>query len=135
MPVRAVGADELGRGGDGAQELLVGLDGDGRGCGRNRYGDRGLGGWGRTMPVAVGPKRLEQPRQPGMGRDDVAGATLEQAAPLLRDRVRVLEVLLEQRLRVARIQPIDVVHSSVLSSTGHRAPAPGPRPSTRASGR
>jgi hypothetical protein len=39
---------------------------------------------------------LEETREPGMCRHDVAVAALEQPAPLARDRVRVLEVLLEQ---------------------------------------
>jgi hypothetical protein len=47
------------------------------------------------------PGRLQQASETGMGCDDVTVATLEQLAPLARDRVRVLEVLLEQVTGVA----------------------------------
>ena len=54
-----------------------------------------------------------------MGCDDVTVATLEQLAPLARDRVRVLEVLLEQVTREACVQAVDVSHY-VLCSNGAR---------------
>ena len=79
------------------------------------------------------PSRLEQACETGMGRDDVAVAALEQLAPLARDRVRVLEVLLEQVAREARVQAVDVSHYVLCSNEaalpegmardhGHRQP-------------
>ena len=65
------------------------------------------------------PGRLQQAGETGMGCDDVTVATLEQLAPLARDRVRVLEVLLEQVTREACVQAVDVSHY-VLCSNGAR---------------
>jgi hypothetical protein len=53
-----------------------------------------------------------------MGGDNVAVAALEDPAPFARDRVRVLEVLLEQIAREARVEPVDVCHSCLCSSGG-----------------
>ena len=59
------------------------------------------------MAVSV-PEQLEQARESGMGRDDLAGAALEDAAPLRGNGVGILEVLLEQILRIAGVQTVDV---------------------------
>ena len=65
------------------------------------------------MPV---PGSLQQTSETGMGRDDVAVAALEELTPLARDRVGVLEVLLEQVAREARVQPVDVSHYVLCSN-------------------
>ena len=127
VAVHPVGLDQLRRRAHSAQELLVDLCG--RGLGLGSHDRRG------TVAVAVRPQRLEQPRQPRVRGDQLAVSALEQPAPLLRDRAGVLEVFLEQRLRVARVQPVDVVHRSTCSSTGGRAPVARPGAATRASGR
>ena len=49
-----------------------------------------------------------------MRGDEGAVAALEELAPLGRDPVRVLEVVLEQQPRVAGVQPVDVVPGHVL---------------------
>ena len=79
---------------------------------RGRRPEAGRGYRRRGVPVAVGAQRLEQPGEAGMRGDELARAALEQAPPLLRNSLGVLEVLLEQRLRVARVQLVDVVHRS-----------------------
>ena len=62
------------------------------------------------------PGRLQQAGETGMRRDDVAVAALEELAPLARDRVRVLEVLLEQVAREAGVQAVDVSHYVLCSN-------------------
>ena len=76
------------------------------------------------MAVAVLLQQLDQPREPGMRRDELARPALEQRAPFVRDTVRVLEVLLEQRARVARVQSVDVMHCHRLCCT-NRDPSRG----------
>ena len=49
------------------------------------------------VAVAVLLQQLDEPRQARMGRDELARAALEERTPLVRNPVRVLEVLLEQR--------------------------------------
>ena len=57
-----------------------------------------------------------QPHQTGMSRDDLAVAALEETAPFARDRFWVLEVLLEQVAREARVQAVDVSHNVLCSN-------------------
>jgi hypothetical protein len=117
MPVRAVRLDQCGRRRDAAEQLLVGdlrcssLD-DRLGCG--------------CATVAVG-ERLEQAEEARVGSDDLAVAALEEAAPLRRDRLGVLEVVLEQRPREPGVQPVDVfpAHSVLCSNPAVRT-AGGP---------
>ena len=125
VAVRAVGGDERHRGGDGLEEGLVRRrrcrDRHGRGRAGNRGGRRRRwwsrrrrrrrsGGCG-DVAVPVFLQQLDEPREAGMGRDKLARAALEEGAPLVRNPVRVLEVLLEQRVGVARVQSVHVVHS------------------------
>ena len=56
-------------------------------------------------------ERLEQAQQARVGRDELAVAALEQLAPLGRDRVGILEVVLEQVAGVAGVQAVDVVRT------------------------
>ena len=76
------------------------------------------GGAGRRVPALDGGvRRCRRPfdssrsssrASPGWSRDElVAVAALEERAPLVRDRVGVLEVLLEDEGRVARVQSVD----------------------------
>ncbi len=121
---RAVGADELGRGRDGAQELRVDLC---RRRGSRRHGGRrcGLGGRRSRVPVLAGAQRLEQSGEAGVRGDELARAALEQAPPLLRHRLRVLEIVLEEGLRVTRVQLVDVVHRRVFLAPGRGLLRPG----------
>ena len=62
-----------------------------------------------------GLSALEQPlRGPGCVATSSSSLALEERAPLRRDGLRVLEVLLEQELGVARVQAVDVGHAHVL---------------------
>ena len=56
------------------------------------------------------------PRKPGMSRDDLAVAAFEEPTPFARDRLWVLEVLLEQVAREARVQAVDVSHYVLCSN-------------------
>ena len=95
VAVRAVRLDERHRGRDAAEQRVV------DGCARRR--SRRRGGSLRAVPTAVSAvapfavlaQRLEQPRQAGMLRDQLAVAALEERPPLGRHRLGVLEVLLE----------------------------------------
>ena len=112
VAVRAVRLDERHRRGDAAEQLRV----DGRRLRRLEHRDRCLGGVGLGPRVAdvVGPvprKTLEQPREPGMGREQFGVAALEERAPLGRHALRVLEVVVEQRACVAGVQAVDVVRA------------------------
>ena len=115
VAVRPVRLDERHRRRDAPEQLRVGVDclrsleHDDRGCDlfvRFRFGCRLVTVLG---PVAREP--LEQPREPRMGLDQMRVAALEQRAPGRRNAVRVLEVLVEQRLRVATVQTVDVAHA------------------------
>ena len=110
MAVHAVRLHQRHRRRDRAQQLV----GD-----RRRLDRRGRwDGGGRRIPVAGA---LEQAREPRMGRDDVAATAFEELAPLRRDRVRVLEVVLEKVAREPRVQPIDVGHYCCCSNRATRA--------------
>ena len=84
--------------------------GHGRGRGRGRGLDgaarrrRRRGDGGRAAVSAVPRLRLDEPGEAGQRCEDVAVAALEQLAPGGVDRLGVLEVLLEQRADVARVQ-------------------------------
>ena len=104
MAVHAEGLDERHRGGDAAHELLVGDD-DLAHLRRRRC--RCLDG-----SVAVAAAALQQAREPGLRRQQLRRRCLEEGAPLGRDGGRVVEVLLEQQGRVARVQPIHHVRCS-----------------------
>ncbi len=51
---------------------------------------------------------LEQARQAGLNREEGLRLALEERTPLGRDRRRVVEILLENERRVARVQSVDV---------------------------
>jgi hypothetical protein len=86
MAVHPVCLDERHRGGDRTEQLV-----------RDRLclGRRGGLGLDRRRRLAVA-RALEQAREPRMGGHDVTAPALEELTPLRRDRVRILEVLLEQ---------------------------------------
>ena len=124
--------DERHRGGDAAEQLVV----DRRlGCGRRRGGRRRRGRLGRwrggcdgRVPVSV-TKGLEQPGQPRERGDELAVAALEERSPLGRNRLGVLEVLLEERARKARVQAVNVLHAHIfVVATGFPAPRAPRRP-------
>ena len=81
--------------------------------GSRRRGDGG-GAVSRRGAVPVGLQGLEEPHQPGMGGDELAVAALEQASPLRRDGLGVLEVLVEERPCVAGVQSVDINALTVL---------------------
>ena len=82
-------------------------------CDRNGLRGR-FGSLGRR---AVLPQRLEQASEAGERLDDCRVAALEERAPFLRNRLRILEVLLEQGLGIARVQSVDVAHLHHVRST------------------
>src|SRR5262249_50652066 len=116
VAVHAVGLDEGHRRGDRAEQLVA----DGQRLGRGGRGCRRRRGWRGRRHVAVA-RALEQPREPGMRRDQVAATALEELAPLTRDRIWVLEVVLEQVAREACVQPVDVGHYTCCSNRATRA--------------
>ncbi len=103
------------RSGHGAEQLV----GDGFGLGRRRRGDRTgrrnrRRGRGRSrMAVSC---QLQETGETGMRRDDLAVAALEEQAPFPRDRLWILEVLLEEIAREARVQAVDVSHYVLCSN-------------------
>jgi hypothetical protein len=117
MPDHAEGLDERHPGGDAAEQLLV----DRRGCGRlgrrrrrfcggrRRLDGRRRSGDGGVPVAAVRLEAVEQHREPGLQRDELVGvARLEDGAPLVGDGGGVVEVLLEDEGRVARVQSVDL---------------------------
>ena len=102
VAVHAVRLDERHRGGDAAEEHLVGTALGAAPAGR-RPARRGAAGAATCRAPLPSRQRLEQPREAGERRDELAVAALEQRAPLRRNGLRVLEVLLEeQRARSRR---------------------------------
>ena len=71
----------------------------------------------RDVAVPVLLEELDQPREAGMGGHQLAGPTLEQRAPLARDRLGILEVLLEERAGEACVQAVYFVHAHTLCCT------------------
>ena len=130
MAVHAVRLDERHGSGDAAEQRLVDL-GVRWGVGRRRRSHRGRGrcrrhGWGcgRSLAVStVAAGELEQPLQSWMAGDQLRRAALEQSTPLLRHRIRVLEVVLQQEPGVPGVESVDVVraHSPCCSSAVSRA--------------
>ena len=112
VPVRAVRLHERHRRGDAADQLVVGSGGCRRRCRRGR--GRGLSLRRRrrdrrpAVAAAVLPEALEQPGEPRLGREQLFRCALEEGAPFGRDGTRVVEVLLEQERRIARVQSIDL---------------------------
>ena len=104
-------------------------------CAQRRWAARGGCGAARVplpLPRCAARQLLEQPRDPGMGRDELGIAALEERAPLGRHRLGVLEVLVEQGARVAGIQAVDVLRAHPCVVPGALGtPAPG-RPSSTA---
>ena len=130
MTMGSVGLDQRHRGGDAFEERLVR-----RGRGRPRGGglfprrlrrcqgrrrlDRDRCGRlsGRRSAVSL-LQVLEQAGEPRQSLDDAGITTLEERSPFLRDRLGVLEVLLEQSLGIARVDSVDIAHAhQVRSST------------------
>ena len=100
VPVRAIRLDERHRRGDSSEQLVVDL-GAAAPAGAASRSRRGRG--------AVRPP-LEQPDEPGLQPEQLAVVRgLEERTPLLGDGRRVLEILLEQLTREARVQRVDVV--------------------------
>ena len=110
VAVHAVRLDERHRRGDAAEEQVVGgTCGRRFGRRRRRYGRGARGGAVAVLGRRRGELRaLEQAGEARKVGEGVGGVRLEQGAPLGRDRVRILEVLLEDRAGVARIQSVDV---------------------------
>src|SRR5436190_15214007 len=125
MAVHTVRLHERHRGRDGAEQLV----GDGLRLGwrRGRRSRRRVAGL-----VAVAGE-LQQADQPGMRCDDVARAALEQLAPLARDRFGILEVVLEEVAREARVQSVDV-HYILFSKAGSQPSARAPEMRLRLAG-
>ncbi len=110
MPVHPEGLDERHGSGDAADELLVDL-------GRRRGSRRGLGyrrrrrGNGdRRVPIpSVSLQPLEQEREPGLEREQLLlRSGLEERTPLRGDGAGIVEVLLEEQCRIARVEPVDL---------------------------
>ena len=101
VAVRPVRLDQRHRGRDTADEQRVRRELRLR-LGRLRRDRR------RRSAVAVLAQRLEQAQETGVRGDELAVAALEQPPPLRRDGFRVLEVLVEERARVAGVEPVDV---------------------------
>ena len=122
MAVHPVRLDERHRGCDATEERLVDLARDRRG--RHGLGGRGRLGRGGRMAVAA-VERLQQAEQSGMRGNELAVAALEQLAPFGRDGVGILEIVLEQKPGVARVQPVDVVRAHTVCCTNVRGPSTG----------
>jgi hypothetical protein len=101
MPVRAIGLDERNRRRNSFEQLLVDR-------GRRRLLDRFSRGSGTVRPA------FEQPDEAGLQPKQFSVIRgLEERTPLLGDGRRVLEILLEQLTREARVQRVDVVRHDV----------------------
>jgi len=64
---------------------------------------------------------FEQARKAGMRGDDVTPSALEELALFGRYRLVILEVVLEQVAREARVEPVDVGHYICCSNRATRA--------------
>ena len=103
MPVRAVRLDERHRRRDTFEQLVVGL-------GRRRRASSGRSRRGRAPFV----RRSSSRTRPGCSPSSSPSSRgLEERTPLLGDGRRVLEILLEQLTREARVQRVDVVRHDV----------------------
>ena len=102
MAVHAVRLDERHRGGDGAEQRLVGLRGAGGAARRRRGGRLGRTRGRRGVAVAAVPAgELEQPLQAGMTSDELLRAALEERRHSSGTASGILEVVLEQKPGVA----------------------------------
>ena len=124
--MRAVRLHESHRRGDGAEQRLVG--GRASAPARPRPAPRGRLDYGRSLAVLGGAQQLDQARDAGMLREQVAVAALEQRAPLGGNALRVLQVLVEKRAGVARIESVDLSHVAVFFVAGAFPPASGRLP-------
>ena len=115
MPVHADRLDQRHRRGDASDQQVVsnGLRGRRRNCRdlhrllrRSRFWRR-FRLSGSTVLLQV----LDQPGEAGQRVHDRRVAALEQRPPLLRHRLGILEVLLEERLGIAHVQPVDITHA------------------------
>ena len=131
MAVHPVRLDQRHRSRNASEELRrrFGRRCDWRSRGRSRR-RRHVGGRGMPVPLAV--ERLEEAVQARVCRDELARPAFEQVPPFGRHRVRVLQVLLEQVARVARVQAVDVHHSVVAAGTTRADDSSRPRPRGRA---
>ena len=136
VPVHAVGLDERHRRGDAAEQRLVDRRPGRRLCGRGRRAGAGAGAAGAATDAGAASRRVaplpsssvsSRRSSPGCDGDELAVAALEQRAPLGRDGVRILEIVLEQQPGVAGVRPVDVVcaHSVCCSSADRRTPSRG----------
>ena len=115
MAVHAERLDERHRGRHTAEQLGVRRRSDRR---RRIPGSRSiLDGRVAVRGAAVPRQLLQQSREARKGRDDLGVAALEQGAPLRRDGLGILEVLVEQDARVTGIHAVDIVHLSRLCCT------------------
>ena len=117
VTVGAVRLDERHRGGDAAEQLRVRLRAAAGAAGAATAARRLVAVAGAVPLPLAARQRLEQARDPGVGRDELGITALEERAPLRRHRLGVLEVLVEQGARVAGIQAVDVVRRSSLCCT------------------
>ena len=74
------------------------------------------------VPLARG-SALEQPREPGRSRTSGGVAALEERAPLRRDSLGVVEILVEEQTRVAGIHAVDVTHCDPCFVPAREVPA------------
>src|SRR6184192_1461731 len=99
MAVHPVRLDQRHRRGDPAEQLVRNLRW--RRLDRSRSRRRGL-----AVPLQL--EGFEQAHETWIRRDDVTRTAFEQTAPLRRDRCRILEVVLEQISRIARVEAVDI---------------------------
>ena len=116
VAVRPVGLDERHRGSDGAEERLVG-DRCRRRLGLARDGRRSLD-HRSGLAVLGGAQELDEPRNAGMLREQVAIAALEQRAPLGGHALWVLEVFVEKRARITSVESVDLSHDALFFVAG-----------------
>ena len=110
VPVRAVRLDERHRGRDAAEQLRR----PARPGRRGREPAPAASCAGRSawpLPPAGRGSFSSSRAMPGVGRDELGVAALEERAPLRRHRLGVLEVLVEQGTRVAGVQAVDVMRA------------------------
>ena len=115
VAVRPDRLDQRHRRGDAPDEQVVGFRWRSRRrFDRSRLRLRCRSWFGRRLHLSgstVRLERLDEPGEAGQRLHDRRVAALEERPPLLGHRLGILEVLLEKRLGVARIQPIDVAHA------------------------
>ena len=68
----------------------------------------------RAVPVL---QVLEEAGEPRQSLEQSAITILEERSPLLRDRLGILEVLLEQSLGIARVDSVHIVHAHQFRSS------------------